>query len=83
MHKSDSFNIDNNEINFGLKSQKNYKEKYGMNSLFRNTKGIKSFMYSPKIMINNSLEELKDLNNNNLRINQIKKKIYFLKLSKY
>ena len=54
-----------------------------MNSLFRNTKGIKSFMYSPKIMINNSLEELKDLNNNNLRINQIKKKIYFLKLSKY
>ena len=51
MNKSDSFNIDNNEINYGLKYQKNYKEKYDTNNSFGIKNDIKSFYISPKIMI--------------------------------
>ena len=82
MHKSGSFNVDNNEIKFGLKSSKNYEEKYGKNNIFKSTNGIKRYQYSPQIMINNSLEQLNDLNNN-LKIIPVKKHIYILKGNKY
>ena len=51
LDKSDSFNISNNEINFGFKHQKNYKEKCGTNNSFRIKNNIKSFFISPKIII--------------------------------
>jgi hypothetical protein len=51
MVKPDSFNIDNNEVNFGFKYQKNYKERYGKNNSFRVKNDIKSFFISPKIMV--------------------------------
>jgi len=69
IHKSASYKIDNNEINFGLKSQ------IDMNNFFGSKNDIKSFIIAPKKLIHNNLEELKTRNINNLKINRIKKNI--------
>jgi hypothetical protein len=50
MYNSASFNNENNEINFGLKSQKNYKEKYDMNNLF-GSKNVTISLISPNNLI--------------------------------
>jgi hypothetical protein len=82
-NKTDLFNIGKNDINFGLKSQKKYKEKYGTNNSFGSKNDTKNFLISPKIILDNSLEVIKDLNKYNLTINTVWKHIYFLKGNKY